>query len=383
MQNMQQGGNAPISVSCPMVRFRWSGAEGRGVEADVSAYLLTASGKVRDDGDMIFYNQPVGAGGAIRFDPADQGSFKLDLPALPDVIQKIAFCLTIDEAHSKSHTLALLEGAEVVLADGNTPALSFRPWLAEATEAAMILAEAYRRDGQWKFRAVGQGFNGGLAPLARSFGIDVADEPIEPSPPAAARHFERVSLDEADDAVALVPGEKGFGELLATLNWSRGRRRQEQNEGIDLDLCCLIEMNDGRKGAVQAIGNMLGAFDVPPFVLLCGDDRSGGDGAGEALRINGEHWEAIRRILVFINVYDGVPDWQLAAPSLLLMMPEQPSIDIRIDAGRNDRRICAIALLENDRGKLTAMRKVEYFADQQELDERFGWGLRWQAGTKT
>lgn len=383
MQELQRGGNAPILASHPIVRFRWHGAEGRGVVVDASAYLLTASGKVRGDEDMIFYNQPIGGGGAIRFDPANQGSFEIDLAALPNAIQRVAFCLTIDEAHSKNHTLALIEGAEVELADEETPELGFRPALAEATEAAMVLAELYRRDGRWKFRAVGQGYNGGLAPLARSYGIDVADEPVD-SPPPPASSAPPISLDEAHDTVIFVPDDGGLSELLAKLDWSRGRRGREGEKGdIELDLCCLVEMRDGRKGAVQAIGDLLGAFDTPPYVLLSGNDRLNDRASSEALRINGQHWNAVKRILIFMNVHDGTPDWQLAAPSLYLTMPKQPSVHIRIDAGRNDRRICAIALIENNNGGLTVTRKVEFFADQRELDQRFEWGLRWQPGTKT
>jgi tellurite resistance protein TerA len=133
---------------------------------------------------------------------------------------------------------------------------------------------------------------------------------------------------------------------------------------------------------VQAIGALVGDFDGPPFILLSGDDRTGGSVQGERLRVNGAHWRNIKRILIFANVYDGVPDWQHADPLLLVTAPEQPSVQVRVGAGRNDCRVCAIALLENGSDTLTVTRKVEYFADQRHLDERFGWGLKWQPGTK-
>lgn len=384
MQDMQQGGNAPVAADRPTIQFRWAGAEGRGVEADVSAYLLTATGKVRGDHDMVFYNQPTGGGGAIRFDSVEQGRFTVDLAGLPDAIERVAFCVTIDEAHSKGHTLALIEGARIVLMNGDAALLGFRPHLAEATEAAMVLAELYRRAGRWKFRAVGQGFNGGLAPLARSFGIDVADEPppLTPTPPVTAQRFERIALEEAGEAVTLTAPDGGFGEIAVNLNWSRGRRSAQGDGGVDLDLACLVEMKDGRKGAVQAIGGMMGAFDAPPFIHLSGDDRTGGGADGETLGINGSHWDAIRRVAIFANVYDGVPDWQHADPVLLVTAPALPPVQVRVGAGRNDRRLCAIALLENSGGGLTIVRKVEYFADQRELDAGLDWGLRWQPGTK-
>lgn len=176
MIDMQQGGNAPVPGDRVVVAFGWSAV---GVEADVSAYLLTAIGKVRDDADMVFFNQPSGAGDAIRHDAAagGKGGFDVDLTAMPAAIERIVFCVTIDGAQADVQTLKSLDGAQVTLGlTGQSPALSYRPALGAASEAAMTFAELYRRQGQWKFRAVGQGFNGGLAPLARSFGIDVAEE---------------------------------------------------------------------------------------------------------------------------------------------------------------------------------------------------------------
>ncbi len=67
MTELQQGGNTPVADKRLSVGFSWAIPSGRAVEADASAYLLTASGKVRGDADMVFYNQPDGAGGAVRF----------------------------------------------------------------------------------------------------------------------------------------------------------------------------------------------------------------------------------------------------------------------------------------------------------------------------
>lgn len=391
MTDLTQGGNAPVPASDLTVSFGWSVPSGRDVDADASAYLLTASGKVRGDADMIFYNQPEGAGGAVRFGEAlgGRGGFRVALDRVPAEIERIVLCVTIHEAQAKGQTLALLDGAEIVVASAGGGSLRFRPALAGASEAAMVFGELYRRQGQWKFRAVGQGFTGGLAPLARSFGIDVADEgtappaPPPPPPPPPPVRLGKVTLDKPGQTVSLEKKGASFGEIVVNLNWSRGRKGLfGGNQAIDLDLGCLFELADGRKGVVQALGHVFGDFSQPPFIELSGDDRTGDVSQGETLRINGARWSDIRRLVVFANIYDGVPNWQQTDGVVLVTMPDQPPIEVRMTEGRNDRRLCGVVLIENDGGRLKATRVVEYFRDQEKLDHRFDWGLRWVAGSK-
>ncbi|HEX8442011.1 MAG TPA: TerD family protein [Allosphingosinicella sp.] len=393
---MQQGGNAPVPESRLVIALDLAAAGGRGAAADPSSYLLTAAGEVRGDHDMIFYNQPEGAGGAIRFNPGNgdgRGSFEVDLGLVPGEIERIVFCVTLDAAQATGQTLALLDGAEILVGPIGRPAsLRFRPALADAREAAMTFGELYRRNGQWKFRAVGQGFNGGLGPLARSFGIDVADQPAAapapkpaaPPPAAAPVRLTKVTLEKRGQTVSLEKKGASFGEIVVNLNWSRGKRGGFFGGGtaIDLDLGCLFELADSRKGVVQALGNVFGSFEQPPFIALSGDDRTGDVAAGETLRINGARWSELRRIAIFANIYSGVPNWQQTDGVVLVTMPDQPPIEVRMTEGRNDQRLCGIVLIENDGGRLKATRIVDYFRDQQVLDEALGWGLRWTAGSK-
>ena len=127
------------------------------------------------------------------------------------------------------------------------------------------------------------------------------------------------------------------------------------------------------------------AFLVPLtalFIALSGDDRTGDVGEGETLRINGARWSDLKRVCVFANIYDGVPNWQKTDAVVLVTMPDQPPIEVRLDEGRNDKRLCGIVMLENEGGGLKATRLVNYVRDQQELDQAYDWGLRWVAGRK-
>jgi len=382
--DMAQGANAPVSGDRATVRFSWTA--GPDVEADASAYLLTATGKVRGDQDMIFYNQPVGADGAIRFSGDRAGRFDVELGKVPDTIEKIVFCATVHEANARGQTLANLREARVAVNDE----LRFAPALARAREAAMVFGELYRRQGQWKFRAVGQGFNGGLAPLARSFGIDVAETetaapapaaPPPPPPPPTPVRLTKITLEKNSPTISLEKKGSSFGEIGINLNWSRARGWMS-GRPVDLDLGCLFELADGRKGVVQARGEVFGAFDYPPFIELSGDDRTGDVAEGETLRINGAHWGDLKRVCIFANIYDGVPNWEKTDGVVLVAMPDQPPIEVRLDEGRNDKRLCGIVMLENIGGGLKASRLVNYVRDQEQLDQAYGWGLRWRAGTK-
>ncbi len=389
MTDLQQGANAPVPGDKATVAFAWEAA---GVDADASAYLLTAAGRVRDDADMVFYNQPAGAGGVVRYVTGGRGGFEIDLARVPEAIERIVFCVTIDGARAKGQTLALLSGATIAVTGAAD--LRFAPALAGATEAAMTFGELYRRQGQWKFRAVGQGFDGGLAPLARSFGIDVAEEAAAAPAPTAAPtprptpvRLSKVSLDKPGQKISLEKKGASFGEIVVNLNWSRGQAKKGFFGGgggsaIDLDLGCLLEMRGGQKGVVQALGKSFGSFADPPFIALSGDDRTGDVSSGETMRINGAHWAEIKRIAVFANIYSGAPNWQATDGVVTVTMPDQPPIEVRMTEGRDDRRLCGIVLIENQGGRFDTTRIVEYFRDQKELDERFGWGLRWTAGRK-
>ena len=390
MTDLQQGGNAPISGSTVTVRIE--GMPALGVDLDISAYLLGESGKVRGDEDMIFYNQPTGADGAVRFAKGGNalGSFEIDLSRLPPVIARIVFCVTIDEAAARRQTLSQVAGARISAGE-----VAFTPALSSATEAAMTFGELYLRNGAWKFRAVGQGFNGGLAPLARSFGIDVADDApaaspppapaapaTPPPPPAQPISLSKVSLDKPGQAISLEKRGGSFGEISVNLNWSRGKKGFFGGSAIDLDLGCLLEMADGDKSVVQALGRMFGNYQDWPYIALDGDDRSGDVSSGETMRINGAQWNKIKRIAIFANIYDGAPNWNTTDGVVTVTMPDQPPIEVRMTEGRNDKRLCGVVLLENVNGSLKASRIVDYFKDQSELDRAFGWGLNWRAGSK-
>ena len=397
MQTLQAGGNTQIEPSAITVVLDWPLANGAGLDA--SAYLLAASGKVRGDHDMVFYNQPNGGNGAIRVDGTSTGQirFAVDLAAIPADVERVVFCVTVDSAAGIT-TVARHAGLKLTVSDaGGSGLVDYAPDLGAASEAAMMVAELYRRNG-WKLRAIGQGFNGGLAPLARSFGISVDEEPAAPPPPppapiapppppppppAAPVNLSKISLDKNRPSVSLEKRGTSFGEIKVNLNWNRGKKGFfGGGNAIDLDLGCFFELANGDASVIQALGRRFGDYHDFPFVGLSGDDRTGDVAGGETMRINGAHWNMFKRIAIFAFIYEGAPNWASTDGVETITAPDQPPIEVRMTEGRNDRGFCGIALLENDNGALKITRLVEYYRDHSEYDQRLGFGFRWTSGRK-
>jgi stress response protein SCP2 len=179
MTTMSKGSNLPVPAARVRATLGWSSD----VEVDASGLLLTSSGRVRSDDDFVFYNQPRSADGSVRHTggAAREDSVEVDLTALPGEIERVVVAASVG-----SGTFGQIPGLHLRLTDAASNAEIARFDIGDATtETAFLFGELYRRNGQWKFRAVGQGYASGLGGLATDFGISVADEPAAtPAPPA-------------------------------------------------------------------------------------------------------------------------------------------------------------------------------------------------------
>ncbi|WTX99559.1 VWA domain-containing protein [Streptomyces sp. NBC_01420] len=186
MTTLSKGANMPVAASAVRAVLGWSA--GPGVpDVDASALVLAADGRVRSDGDLVFYNQPRHASGAVRHLGKQPGSDTLeaDLAALGPDVQRVALCASADGG-----TFGQVPGLHLRLLDTVSGAELARFDMAAGPETAYVCGELYRRAGGWKFRAVGQGYASGLAGLATDFGITVdepAPAPVAPVPPPPAQ----------------------------------------------------------------------------------------------------------------------------------------------------------------------------------------------------
>lgn len=152
---------------------------------------------------------------------------------------------------------------------------------------------------------------------------------------------------------------------------------------VDLDLGCIYEMKDGRKGALQAFGDSYGSLDAPPFIRLSGDERTGAAaGHDEFITVSGAHWADIKRLLVYLYIYKGAENWETVKPQVQVRVPgEQPMVSC-LKNRQGNHVICAVATLENIRGGIRMTNVMEYFPGHPSMDRAFGFGLPWEDGAK-
>ena len=188
--SLQKGGNVNLSKEAPgltslKVALGWDirATDGAAFDLDGAVFLLNSSGKVRSDGDFIFYNNLKSTDGSVVHNgdnttgqgDGDDETLLVDLTRVPADVDKVSFCVTIHDAEARRQNFGMIGKAFIRCVNAGTNAEIARYDLSEdsSTETAMIFGELYRAGGDWKFRAVGQGYNGGLGPLARSFGVNV------------------------------------------------------------------------------------------------------------------------------------------------------------------------------------------------------------------
>ena len=224
--------------------------------------------------------------------------------------------------------------------------------------------------------------------------VDYTKRPATPPAPAGGSpvSLSKITLTKSSPSVSLDKSGGASGRMRVNLSWNARpeaaagggggflKKLMGAPTGIDLDLGCLFELSDGKKGVVQALGNAFGALDKPPYVQLDGDDRRGG--GGENMTINLDRLGDIKRILVFAFIYEGVPAWDKADGVVTLSPANGPEIRVELDESSGSR-MCAIALLENRGGQLVVNREVKYINGAQDaLDRAYGWGMDWSPGRK-
>jgi len=401
-----KGQKIPLNENFLTVKFERPDSA---LEIDTAAFLTQSNGKVAADEDFVFYGNPRHNSGAVEH---KNDAIEIDLSRIPRHVEKISLTATIYDADKRRQNFSMIRNARLKIFGGRGEIATF-PLENFTVETAIVLGEIYRYKGNWKFNATGAGFSGGLAALCNDFGIEVSDVQSPPSPPEPPprvdtrrersrdmRREERPRIDtnreppppkkvelRKGQKISLVKKGATLGEIVINLNWSqpepkRGFFGRFASRGIDLDLACLFELNDGSIGAVQALGNHFGELNYPPYIALDGDDRTGSVAAGETIRVNGKFADKIRRILIYTFIYEGAANWEEAKGVVTVNCPGSPELIVRMDEYGSRKHTCAIALLENVGGTFSVEKVVEFFDDSEQMDRAFDWGLRWTIGSK-
>ena len=200
-------------------------------------------------------------------------------------------------------------------------------------------------------------------------------------------------LANAGDSVAISPGAEGFESFMIGVAWDNIKVedsglfgkwfKKVRKVGVDLDIGCLYEMQDGTRGSIQAFGEKFGNFNEAPFISLSGDERTGDtEGDDEYLLVNGEKWKDVKRVLVYIYIYKGALRWSELHPQIVVDVPGESDLYVTLNAHDDALSLCAVGELENVRGGIKLTNRTEYFPGHEEMDRAFGYGLAWADGKK-
>ncbi|HZK53701.1 MAG TPA: TerD family protein [Desulfosporosinus sp.] len=163
-----------------------SSASSSNFDLDASAFLIGSNGKVKDENDLVFYNNPSGGQGSVKHSgdnkkgsgEGDDEQIRINLSAVPSYIEKIAFTITINDAQIKRQSFGDIKNSYVRILNASTNELLLNYELGQefSVETAIVAAELYRHAGEWKFNAIASGFQGGLGALCHNFGLEVEED---------------------------------------------------------------------------------------------------------------------------------------------------------------------------------------------------------------
>jgi len=188
--SLKKGGNVNLSKEAPSMKLMdlglgWDAraTDGTAYDLDAVAFLVNAAEKVPNDQNFVFYGNLKSPCTSVTHEgdnrtgagDGDDETLSVNLASIPADIEKIVLAVTINEGVELNQNFGQVSNAyiRIVNKENNQEVARFDLSEDGSTETAMIFGELYRHSGDWKFRAVGQGFNGGLGPLATHFGVSV------------------------------------------------------------------------------------------------------------------------------------------------------------------------------------------------------------------
>lgn len=200
-------------------------------------------------------------------------------------------------------------------------------------------------------------------------------------------------LREPGQTIAISPGPNGFESIKIGAVWDSmpvkkagllGKIvKKAAKKGVDLDIGCLYEMEDGTRGAIQAFGEKFGDYKNAPYMALSGDERTGdAEGEDEYILVNGAHWGKVKRLLIYIYIYGGATHWAEINPEVVIDVPGENDLILTLSSYNDALDLCAIGGLEQVRGGIKLTNYTEYFPGHEEMDRAFGFGLQWADGRK-
>lgn len=417
--NLVKGQKADITkgqqnLTTIKIGLGWDMSNDTSYDLDASVLLLDSTGKISSSKDIVFYNNLSADNNNIALSKdnrtgkgdGDDEEILINLKSVSSTIQKMIICITIHNASKNQQHFGLISNAYARVVDASNNKEIFRYSLPNEYEhkTALILGDVYKRNGEWRFSAVGRGLECDLANLCADHSAINLPENFfikkDVKQQKSTINIKKIELKKSGDSINLNKTSDSLGKLTVNLNWNQPKQQNQKPKGflsslfgnkpqairtsdIDLDLGCFYELKTGSKGVVQALGRKFGSYSHFPFIELDSDDRTGSNKNGENLSINGDMISKFRRILVFAYIYEGALNWSKVDGVVTLKTENGNEITVRMDEAKNGLSMCSIALFENLDDKTFKVQKVvKYFSGHISMDKHFRWGLRWRYGSK-
>lgn len=217
-----------------------------------------------------------------------------------------------------------------------------------------------------------------------------------------AINLQKVTLEKQGDSHSIDLTKKGdftSKEIIINLNWSQGTKKGLfssifGSQGIDLDLGCFYELNNGDKTVIDGLQfskgqggsrerlTRQGRYSNTPWVWHTGDDRGQSAGSGEDILINPKGIKDLKRIVVYCFIYDGVAKWEETNAVVTLKVPDNPDIEVQMGRQSSFHKFCAIAEILFSPTAIKVKKLVTFHNSHGDCDRKYNWGLGWTSGSK-
>ncbi|TCO71841.1 tellurium resistance protein TerD [Marinisporobacter balticus] len=358
-------------------------------DLDASAFLLNRSATVSSEADFIFYNNRSGGQGSVTHSgdnktgsgSGDDEQITVDLSLIPLSIERIAFTITINDAQKKGQNFGQISNAYIRVLDQNTSELLLEYDLGRdfSVETAIVVAELYRHQGEWKFNAIGSGFQGGLAALCKNFGLEVEEESAISIPPSNAIYQQNNSTS-ISNTVSPTYQQSSFQQPSYVQPQYGQPIHNHQQSGLTCPRCHSSRVTAGKKGfgigkavvgslllgPVGLLGGFIGSKNLEFLCLDCKDRWNGSSNTNTSqwLQTQANNAKAV------VNRYKGADLMEaLVAGSALVAIA-----DGVIDSSERERLINYFSTSDEMKGIdiNTVLSRFQYYTNRLQSDFMLG-----------
>ncbi len=411
---LSKGGRFNLSKEAPNLRkvaigLGWQvNQAGQSYDIDASVFMLGADGKIPNDKYFVFYNNLHSFDESLKHSGdnrtgegnGDDETIYVDLAKVNPAIQEIVFVVTIHEGQEKNQNFSQIKNAFIKIYNHESKNSLARYNLREAfsQETALEFGRLYKKENEWRFQAVGEGYSSGLQSFVDKYIAETKHEEkkeysklVIPENSHKNQNNMAIQLKKNGDSHNIDLNKSSDSPQLmihVNLNWNRQQNNigglfkniLGGNKEPDLDLGCMYQMVDGQKGVIQPLGNSFGSKNSSPYIFLDKDDRTGAAANGENIYIFRP--DLIKRIMFFAFIYQGTPDFKSVHGRIFFKISNGEEVFLELNNPDSNRRFCAAAMIKTIKSEVIITKEEKYFLGHEEASKNYRFGIDWTAGAK-